>query len=117
MLGLYLVGALDLDGHFRISEEIEGIKWDHSCKRESLSEDEIEALKKVSFKVLEVKRAVELAVGRQVLLEFHNPEDWVQGPSSSLKRGGGGAWDIQEERADLPYPVRKHHEPESTSAD
>ena len=48
---------------FDPSEEIEGIKWDHSCKRESLSEDEIESLKKASFKDLEVKRAVELAVG------------------------------------------------------
>lgn len=47
---------------FDPSEEIEGIKWDHSCKRESLTEEEIELLKKTPFKDSEVKRAVELAV-------------------------------------------------------
>ena len=47
---------------FDPSEEIEGIKWDHSCKRESLTEEEIEALKNAPFRDLEVKRAVELAV-------------------------------------------------------
>ena len=47
---------------FDPSEEIEGIKWDHTCKRESLTEEEIEALKKAPFRDLEVKRAVELAV-------------------------------------------------------
>lgn len=47
---------------FDPSEEIEGIKWDHSFKRESLTEEEIMALKNTPFKDLEVKRAVELAV-------------------------------------------------------
>ncbi len=43
---------------FDPTEEIEGIKWDHSCKRERLTSKEIEAIKHASFKDEEVKKAV-----------------------------------------------------------
>ena len=43
---------------FDPTEEIEGIKWDHTCKRERLTSKEIEAIKHASFKDEEVKKAV-----------------------------------------------------------
>ena len=43
---------------FDPTEEIEGIKWDHTCKRERLTSKEIEAIKLAPFKDGEVKKAV-----------------------------------------------------------
>ena len=43
---------------FDPTEEIEGIKWDHTCKRERLTSKEIEAIKHTPFKDEEVKKAV-----------------------------------------------------------
>ena len=43
---------------FDPTEEIEGIKWDHTCKRERLTSKEIETIKHTLFKDEEVKKAV-----------------------------------------------------------
>ena len=43
---------------FDPTDEIEGIKWDHTCKRERLTSKEIEAIKYAPFKDEEVKKAV-----------------------------------------------------------
>ena len=69
---------------FDPSEEIEGIKWDHSCKRESLTEEEIEMLKKVCFRDLEVKRAVEFAIETGL-----RRGDVLNSKWENLKRSGG----------------------------
>lgn len=43
---------------FDPTDEIEGIKWDHACKRERLTSKEIEAIKYAPFKDEEVKKSV-----------------------------------------------------------
>ena len=43
---------------FDPTEEIVGIKWDHTYKRERLTSKEIEAIKLAPFKDGEVKKAV-----------------------------------------------------------
>lgn len=43
---------------FDPTDEIEGIKWDHTCKRERLTSKEIEAIKYAPFKDEEVKKTV-----------------------------------------------------------
>ena len=54
---------------FDPTEEIEGIKWDHTCKRERLTSKEIEAIKLAPFKDGEVKKGVrfDIASGQYCL--------------------------------------------------
>ena len=47
---------------FDPSEVIEGIKWDHTCKRERLTSKEIKAIMNTPFKYTDVKLAVLLAI-------------------------------------------------------
>ncbi len=115
---------------FDPSEEIEGIKWDHSCKRESLTEEEIMALKNAPFKDMEVKRSgaccrnwtqkgrcTESEMGehqeirRQVLPEYHYPEDGIQGPSPAFAGSCRCFGNNQEERGHLPHSVSVRSQP------